>query len=383
VAVDLAVLDALEREAAGDDALRAFVLAVRSQHLLWRGDALCFDAAQSGLDLLPDQGLASPLALLARGRLRMTMGIGTLFASFALREPAERLIDASVADLTRAGAVDEAAAAQAYFHGLLAAVTWTGVDDAAETVAAAGARLLHRRSPYAPFALVAEALLRFIGGDLWRAWRALDAVDSWNVPTLAFVPDLAGYVKLMARLIGHGADDAFDSEAALVVDGLDRHAPELAGGGTLTIGNVLCDLGEHARARQWAARARQAPMPLPSDARDNDALWGRLMIVDGSVDDGRTRALEAVEDARASGLGRAAEVMLARVAQTLRSVGRDDLASPLREEAARNLPGTRTIWEQVLLGPEPTDAGPGEASGGAGTVMRLRVLAPDLVVEID
>ena len=188
----------------------------------------------------------------------------------------------------------------------------------------------------------------------------------------------------MARLIGYGADDAFDSEAALVVDGLDRHAPELAGGATLTIGNVLCDLGEHARARQWAARARQAPMPLPSDARDNDALWGRLMIVDGSVDDGRTRALEAVEDARASGLGRAAEVMLARVAQTLRTVGRDDLASPLREEAARNLPGTRTIWEQVLLGPEPTVDGDGEGRAARpDTVVRLRALAPDLVVEVD
>ena len=75
--------------------------------------------------------------------------------------------------------------------------------------------------------------------------------------------------------------------------------------------------------------------------------------------------------------------MLARVAQTLRTVGRDDLASPLREQAARNLPGTRTIWEQVLLGPDPGIGTAAGASGSPEAVVRLRALAPDLVIEVD
>ncbi len=299
VALDLGALDALEREVEAEPDLRAFVLAVRSQHLLWRGDPLCLVAAQAGLEILPHDGLTSSLGLFARGRLRMILAIGTLFASFKLREQAEEMIDAAVADFTRAGAVEEAAAAQAYFHTLAAAATWTGVADAAETVGAAAGRLLRRGSPYAPFALVAQALLRFIDGDLWSAWRALDAAEAWDGPTPGVVPHLAAYVKLLARLISDGADEAFDRDALAIVEGLDRHAPELAGGVTLTIGNVLADIGDYERARRWAARARQAPLPLPSDDGDSDALWGRLLIVDGDIDDGIARARQAVESARA------------------------------------------------------------------------------------
>ncbi|HEX5097038.1 MAG TPA: hypothetical protein VFX21_13520, partial [Acidimicrobiia bacterium] len=346
-AIDLASLDALERRVQSRIDLRAFVVAVKAQHLLWRGDPLCFSVAQSGLDLLPHDGLVSPVGLFARGRLRLVLAIGTLFVSFAARASAEELLDDAVADFMRAGALAEAAAAQAYVHGLIAAVTWTDVADAAETVGAAAARLQSRHSPYAPFALVSEALLRFIAGDMWSCHRVLESYDRWRGPRPEFVPFIADYVRLVAQLIGDGgAGDAFDGDAVRIVDGLDRHAPELAGTMTLTIAGVLTDIGDHSRARQWLARARQAPQPLPSDPLGRQLLEARLRLAHargGEVDDAVTSGLEAVAGMREAGYGRAADIALARLARSVRDAGYDARADGLRDAAAAALVPVQTV----------------------------------------
>ena len=243
-----------ERSVQSSIDLRAYVISVKAQYLLWRGDPLCFGVAQTGLDLLPQEGLMSPIGLFARGRLRLVLAIGTLFMSFAERPAAEALLDAAVADFMRAGAVEEAAAAQAYLYGLAAAVTWTDVVEAAEIVGAAAARLRTRRSGYAPFAFVSEALLRVIAGDLWSAHRALEEFDAWDGPVPDFVPFIAQYVRLMIRMITFGADATFDTDAERITDGLDRYTPELAGTMTLTIAGVLADRRDYARAWRWNAR---------------------------------------------------------------------------------------------------------------------------------
>ena len=272
----------------------------------------------------------SPIGLFARGRLRLVLAIGTLFMSFAERPAAEALLDAAVADFMRAGAVEEAAAAQAYLYGLAAAVTWTDVVEAAEIVGAAAARLRTRGSGYAPFAFVSEALLRVIAGDLWSAHRALEEFDAWDGPVPDFVPFIAQYVRLMIRMITFGADATFDTDAERITDGLDRYAPELAGTMTLTIAGVLADRRDYARARRWNARARQAPVPLPADPLGRQLLDARLLIITGHADDGAAKGLSAVEGMREAGYGRAAEIALARIARSLSDAGEDARAAELR-----------------------------------------------------
>ena len=90
--------------------LRAYVISVKAQYLLWRGDPLCFGVAETGLYLLPQEGLMSLIGLFARGRLRLVLAIGTLFMSFVERPAAEALLDAAVADFMRGRARSEEAA---------------------------------------------------------------------------------------------------------------------------------------------------------------------------------------------------------------------------------------------------------------------------------
>ena len=125
---------------------------------------------------------------------------------------------------------------------------------------AAAVRAGTRRSGYAPFAFVSEALLRAIVGDLWSVHRALEEFDAGDGPAPDFVPSIAQYVRLMIRMITFGADATFDTDAERITDGLDRYVPELAGTMTLTIASARLAAGRRGcAAAEGGGRAGAGP----------------------------------------------------------------------------------------------------------------------------
>src|SRR5262249_4824596 len=156
-------------------------------------------------------------------------------------------------------------------------------------------------------------------------------------------------LELVPRLLAQGPSEPLDDLADALVTGLDAHAPELAGTITITIGDIHADIGDLGRARQWAARARQAPLPLPGDAVNRQDLVGRCRIAEGAVDEGVQLARDAIAALKENGAGRNADVQLARIARSLRAVGENARAAEIRAQSARGLTGPRSIWEAVLL----------------------------------
>src|SRR5262249_47826901 len=146
------------------------------------------------------------------------------------------------------------------------------------------------------------------------------------------------------QLLAQGPGPDLDALAEELVAGLDAYAPELAGGITITIGDIHADLGDDARARLWAARARQVPLPLPADLMNRQVLDGRVRIMEGAIEEGLRLARAGVEDLRSAGTRRVAAVQLARVALSLRRAGEDDLAGATREEAAQVLTAPLSLW---------------------------------------